>query len=102
LPAPAQRLLDVANLRLLAERAGISSVSREDAELIFRFPPDWPRGTIVRALQAPGWRPAGIAPGALRVASNQVRVRVGRASDLWLAARAVIERLAEGGTPGVI
>ncbi|MGO9180720.1 MAG: transcription-repair coupling factor [Candidatus Limnocylindrales bacterium] len=100
LPPPAERLLDVADLRLLAERVGISSVSREDSELIFRVPPDWPRGAIVQALQAPGWRPAGIAPGALRVASNQVRVRVGRASDLWVAARAIIERLAEASGQG--
>jgi transcription-repair coupling factor (superfamily II helicase) len=101
LPPPAERLLDVAHLRLLAERAGIASVSREDAELIFRFPPDWPRGTIVRALQGPGWRPSGLAPGSLRVASNQVRVRVGRAADLWGAARTIIERLAEASAAGV-
>jgi transcription-repair coupling factor (superfamily II helicase) len=94
-PPPAGRLLEVAHLRLLAERAGIASVSREDAELIFRFPPDWPRGSVVRALQAPGWRPAGLAPGSLRIASNQVRVRAGRTADLWATARTIIERLSE-------
>ena len=95
LPAPAKRLLDVAHLRLLADRAGIARVSREEAELVLRFPPDWSRAATVRALQAPGWRPSAIAPGSVRVASNQVRVRIGRAADVWQAARTIVARLAE-------
>ena len=94
LPAPAERLLDVVRLRVLAERAGISSVSREESDLVFRFPPDWSRSAVVHALQAPGWRPTGLAPGSLRIASNQVRVRVGRTANLWDAARVIIEQLA--------
>jgi transcription-repair coupling factor (superfamily II helicase) len=99
LPPPAERLLDVVRLRLLADRAGIASVSREEADLVIRFPPDWSRSAVVRALQAPDWRPAGLAPGSLRVASNQVRVRVGRGAGPWDAARAIIEHLAAAATP---
>ena len=95
LPPPAERLLDVAHLRLLADRAGVARVSHEDADLVFRFPPSWSRAAIVRALQAPGWRPSGVAPGSVRVASNQVRIRVGRTADVWGAARAIVERLGE-------
>ena len=94
LPAPAERLIELAHLRLLAERAGIASISREESDLVFRFPPDWSRAAVVRALQAPGWRPAGLAPGSLRVASNQVRVRIGRTAQIWDAARVIIEQLA--------
>ena len=94
LPVPAERLLEVVHLRLLGERAGIASVSREDADLVFRFPTDWPRAAVVRALQAPGWRPAGLTPGSLRIASNQIRVRVGRPALFWEVARAIVVQLA--------
>ncbi|MGC8633102.1 MAG: transcription-repair coupling factor [Candidatus Limnocylindrales bacterium] len=94
LPPPADRLLDVVRLRLLAERAGVTSVSREESDLVFRFAPDWPRAAVVRVLQDLAWRPAGLAPGSLRIASNQVRVRVGRAATVWETARAVVEQLA--------
>jgi transcription-repair coupling factor (superfamily II helicase) len=99
LPPPAERLLDVVRLRLLAERGGVTSVSREESDLVFRFAPDWPRAAVVRALQDPAWRPAGLVPGSLRVASNQVRVRVGRAAAVWETARAVVEQLARAAAP---
>ena len=100
LPPPAERLLDVAHLRVLADRAGIARVSREESDLVFRFPPSWSRAEIVRALQSPSWRPAGIPPGSVRVASNQVRVRIGRNADVWAAARTIVERLGEAVAAG--
>jgi transcription-repair coupling factor (superfamily II helicase) len=96
-PPPVERLLDVARLRFTAEAAGIASLSREDGRLVLRFPPDWSRGGTMRALapDGPADRIAGVAPGGVTFASNQVRVRLPReAVAAWAATRAVVERLA--------
>ncbi len=93
-PAPVARLVEVARVRLLAERAGIASVAREERELVLRFPPDWARAAVVRALQGEGWGAAGLRPGGVRIAATQVRIRLAPGSDPWGAARAVVERLA--------
>ncbi len=100
-PPPVERLLDVARLRLAAERAGISSLSREDGQLVIRFPADWSRSATMRALSpvAPG-RPAipGVPPGGIIFASNQVRVRVPRDERAaWETTRSIVERLARQG-----
>ena len=43
LPAPVERLLEVARLRITAEAAGLASLAREDGQLVLRFGPDWSR-----------------------------------------------------------
>jgi transcription-repair coupling factor (superfamily II helicase) len=96
-PPPVERLMDVARLRFTAEAAGIASLSREDGQLVLRFPPDWSRGATMRALapDGPADRIPGVAVGGVTFASNQVRVRLPReAAAAWAATRAVVERLA--------
>ena len=80
IPAPVERLLEVARLRIAASRAGIASLAREGHELIVRFQSDWSR----RPRCAP-WRRRhstdrvpGIAPGAVTYGSNQMRIRLAR------------------------
>ncbi len=98
-PPPVERLLDVARLRSAAEAAGIASVSREDGQLVLRFPADWSRAETMRALAPAG--PAGALPGVpaggVTFASNQIRVRLPRdPAAEWVTTRAVVERLARG------
>nr|MBA2275592.1 transcription-repair coupling factor [Chloroflexota bacterium] len=106
-PAPVERLLDVARLRFTAEAAGIASLSREDGQLVLRFPTEWSRGATMRALtpEGPAGRIPGVAPGGVTFASNQVRVRLPReAASAWAVTRAVVERLArrrEASTPAL-
>ena len=50
LPAPVERLLEVARLRIAAEAAGIASLAREGRELIVRFGADWSRSATMRAM----------------------------------------------------
>ena len=96
LPPPVDRLLDVARLRIGAEGAGIASLSRESGQLVVRFPPDWPRTAVMRALSpaGPGDRLPGVAWGSITFASNQVRVRLPRDdADAWGVTAAVVARL---------
>ncbi len=97
LPPPVERLLEVARLRLAAERAGIGSISREDAQLVLRFPPDWSRAGVMRALAPVGGSGvAGVPPGAITFASNQVRVRLPRdGGSAWNLVASIVERLAQ-------
>jgi transcription-repair coupling factor (superfamily II helicase) len=97
LPAPVERLLEVARLRIAAESAGITSVSREDGQLVLRFGPDWSRVAALRALApaGPGDRLPGVPPGGVHGATNQIRVRLPRGSaESWATTQAVVERLA--------
>jgi transcription-repair coupling factor (superfamily II helicase) len=99
LPPPVERLLEVARLRLAAERAGLASVAREAGQLVLRFAGDWSRVATVHALapRAPG-DPIRAAAGGITYASNQVRLRLPRAAaDAWRFTRMVVERLAEPG-----
>jgi transcription-repair coupling factor (superfamily II helicase) len=97
LPAPVERLLDVARLRITAEAAGIASLAREGSELIVRFGPDWSRSATMRAMAPTSLndRIPGVAPGALTYGSNQMRVRLAKDPEAaWKTTRALVERLA--------
>ncbi|MEO8625126.1 MAG: transcription-repair coupling factor, partial [Candidatus Limnocylindrales bacterium] len=97
LPAPVERLLEVARLRITAEAAGIASLAREGSELIVRFGPDWSRVATMRAMAPTSLndRIPGVAPGALTYGSNQMRVRLAKDPEAaWQTTRALVERLA--------
>jgi hypothetical protein len=92
-----ERLLEVARLRFTAEAAGIASLSREDAQLVVRFPEGWARSAVLRALApaGPGDRLPGVPVGGVVAATNQVRVRLPRGTaEAWTTTRAVVERIA--------
>jgi transcription-repair coupling factor (superfamily II helicase) len=96
LPPSVQRLVEVAELRLAAEAAGVSSISREEGRLVVRFGAGLTRAAAMRLLGDGGL--PGVRPTDLTFASNQVRIRVptgpGRA---WQLTQAVVARLgAEG------
>jgi transcription-repair coupling factor (superfamily II helicase) len=96
-PAPVERLLEVARLRITAEVAGIASLAREGHELIVRFGPDWSRAATMRAMAPTSLndRVPGVAPGALTYGSNQLRVRLAKDPEAaWKTTRALVERLA--------
>jgi transcription-repair coupling factor (superfamily II helicase) len=96
-PAPVERLLEVARLRIAAEAAGIASLAREGSELIVRFQADWSRSAAMRALAPTSVsdRLPGVPAGGLTYGSNQVRVRVARDAQMaWQTTRAIVERLA--------
>ena len=97
MPAPVQRLVEVAELRLTAERSGVSSISREDGQLVVRFGAGLSRATAMRLLGGGGL--PGVRPTEVQFASNQVRIRVPRdPARAWGLTQAVIARLsaAEG------
>ena len=91
LPAPVLRLVEVAELRLAADAAGLASVSREEGQLVVRF------GTLARsvALRAlAGARLPGVPAGGISFASNQVRIRLPRdVKGAWGVTQAVVARL---------
>ncbi|HEV8516473.1 MAG TPA: transcription-repair coupling factor [Candidatus Limnocylindrales bacterium] len=95
-PVPAERLLEVARLRIAAERAGIVSISREDHQLVVRFPPGWSRADTAHALApASPDDPLRAVAGGFTYGSNQVRVRLPRdPAEAWAITRALVERLA--------
>src|SRR5258708_13959554 len=77
MPAPVVRLVEVAELRLTAEAAGVASMSRADGQLVVRFGEGLSRATAMRLLAGgglPGGRPSGVT-----FASNQGRVPLPRA-----------------------
>ena len=77
LPAPVERLLDVARLRYTAEAAGLVSLTREEGQLVLRFGPDWSRAATARAL-APRDASDPLRPlaGGLTYGSNQLRAKL--------------------------
>ncbi len=93
-PQAAQRLVEVAELRLAAEAAGVSSINREDGQLVVRFGAGLSRATAMRLLAGAGlpW----VRPTDVVFASNQVRIRApadpGRA---WALTQAVVARLGD-------
>jgi transcription-repair coupling factor (superfamily II helicase) len=92
MPPPVVRLVEVAELRLAAESAGVSSISREDGQLVVRFGAGLSRATAMRLL-GPGALP-GLRPSDVAFASNQVRIRLPK--DLrkaWPLTQAVVARL---------
>jgi len=100
MPPPVVRLVEVAELRLVAEAAGVSSISREEGWMVYRFGATMSRATAMRLLSGgglPGTRPADIV-----FASNQVRIRVPRPpATPWGLTQAVIARLTTESTAEV-
>jgi transcription-repair coupling factor (superfamily II helicase) len=102
LPPQVVRLVEVAELRLAAEAAGIASISREDGQLVVRFGA-LSRATAMRLLAPLGGGPRavglglpGVRPGDVTFASNQVRIRLPRDPRLaWPLTQAVVARLTE-------
>jgi transcription-repair coupling factor (superfamily II helicase) len=104
MPEPVLRLVEVAELRLAAESAGVSSISREEGQLVVRFGQGLTRATAMRLLAPshggdvlPGVRPPDVA-----FASNQVRIRLPRdIRAAWKLTQAVVARLvaSSGGNP---
>jgi transcription-repair coupling factor (superfamily II helicase) len=92
MPPSVQRLVEVAELRLSAERAGVSSISREEGRLVVRFGAGLTRAAAMRLLGEGGL--PGVRPTDVTFASNQIRIRVptgpGRA---WQLTQAVVARL---------
>jgi transcription-repair coupling factor (superfamily II helicase) len=87
LPPPALRLVEVAELRLAAEAAGIASVAREEGSLVVRFGSGLSRGEAMRLVA--GAPLPGVRPGDVTFAAGQVRIRAprdpGRSWSLMLA-----------------
>ncbi len=108
LPPPVVRLVEVAELRLAAEGAGIASISREDGLLVVRFGA-LSRATAMRLLgpagggqRAAGLGLPGVRPGDVTFASNQVRIRLPRdPGQAWGLTRAVVARLSAPDPVGV-
>ena len=99
MPAPVVRLVEVAELRLMAEGAGIASISREEGWMVFRFGAAMSRATAMRLLSGGGL--PGVRPADIVFASNQVRIRVPRPpATPWGLTQAVIARLTAD--PGVV
>jgi transcription-repair coupling factor (superfamily II helicase) len=100
LPGPVLRLVEVADLRLAAETAGVTSIAREEGQLVVRFGAGLSRATAMRLLSS-GALP-GVRPGDLTFASNQVRIRLPRdASRGWQLTQAVVARLVAAEPAGV-
>jgi transcription-repair coupling factor (superfamily II helicase) len=92
MPPHVVRLVEVAELRLLAETVGISSISREEGWLIFRFAASLSRATAMRLLGDGGL--PGVRPGDMTFASNQVRFRApAQPARSWALTQAVVARL---------
>src|SRR5258708_309116 len=92
MPPPVARLVEVAELRLTAEAAGVASMSREDGQLVVRFGEGLTRATAMRLLAGGGL--PGVRPTEVTFASNQVRIRLPRdPSRAWGLTQAVVARL---------
>ena len=85
-PPPVLRLLEVVELRMAAEDAGIASISREEGELVVRL------GTLSRAAAVRALAPMG--RDAVRFGTNQARIRLPRdPARSWSVAQSVVARL---------
>jgi transcription-repair coupling factor (superfamily II helicase) len=95
MPAEVQRLVEVAELRLAAEAAGVSSISREEGLLVVRFGAGLSRSTAMQLLGDGGL--PGVKPSDVTFASNQVRIRLPfLPSRAWQLTQAVVARLSAG------
>jgi transcription-repair coupling factor (superfamily II helicase) len=93
LPDPVIRLIEVAELRLTAEAAGIGSISRESGLLVVRFGASLTRSMAMRLLGEGGL--PGVRPSDVTFASNQVRVRAPASpTRAWQLTQAIVARLA--------
>ena len=92
LPQPVIRLIEVADLRMTAEGAGVSSISREEGWLVVRFGAGLTRATAMRLLAGPSL--PGLRPNDVTFASNQVRLRLPvDPRKGWTLTQAVVARL---------
>ena len=92
MPDPVTRLIEVAELRLAAEAAGVASISREEGWLVVRFGTGLTRATAMRLLAGPSL--PGLRPADVTFASNQVRLRLpSSARKGWNLTQAVVARL---------
>jgi transcription-repair coupling factor (superfamily II helicase) len=92
MPLPVARLVEVAELRLAAEAAGVQSISREEGWLVVRFGASLTRATAMRLLAGPSL--PGVRPTDVAFASNQVRIRLPRDPGTgWTLTQAVVARL---------
>jgi transcription-repair coupling factor (superfamily II helicase) len=98
MPQPVVRLVEVAELRLAAEAAGVASMSREEGPLVVRFGECLSRATAMRLIGGGGL--PGVKPSEVTFASNQVRIRLPRdPSRAWGLTQAVVARLSAPGDP---
>ena len=96
MPAPVQRLVEVQELRLSAESAGVASLAREEGWLVVRFGASLSRATAMQLLSPTGIGGPlpGIRPGDMTFASNQVRLRLPKDPlKGWVLTQAVVSRL---------
>ena len=92
MPDAVVRLVEVAELRLAAEAAGIASISREEGWLVVRFGSGLTRSTAMALLSGPAL--PGLRANDVTFASNQVRLRLpADARKAWPLTQAVVARL---------
>ncbi len=92
MPDPVARLIEVAELRLTAEAAGVASISREEGWLVVRFGAGLTRATAMRLLA--GQPLPGLRPSDVTFASNQVRMRLpADPRKGWTLTQAAVARL---------
>ena len=85
-PQPVLRLLEVVELRMTAESAGLASISREEGELVIRF------GTLSRAAAMRALAPMG--RDVVRFGTNQARIRLPRdPARAWAIAQSAVARI---------
>lgn len=93
LPPPVLRLVEVAELRLAAEEAGIASLAREEGQLVVRFGGALSRGEAMRLVA--GTPLPGVRPGDVTFAASQVRIRAPRdPGRAWALTQALVARVA--------
>ena len=98
LPAPVLRLVEVAELRLAAEAAGIASLAREEGQLVVRFASGLSRGDAMRLVA--GAPLPGVRPGDVTFAASQVRIRAPRdPARAWALSQALVARVATARGP---
>ena len=98
MPPAVVRLVEVAELRLAAEAAGVGSIAREEGWLVVRFGASLTRAMAMRLLGDGGL--PGVKPSDVTFASNQVRIRIpARAAVAWQLTQAVVARLSVEAQP---
>jgi transcription-repair coupling factor (superfamily II helicase) len=98
LPAPVLRLVEVAELRLAAEAAGIASLAREDGQLVVRFAAGLSRADAMRLVA--GSPLPGVRAGDVTFAASQVRIRAPRdPARAWALSQAIVARVAAARGP---
>jgi transcription-repair coupling factor (superfamily II helicase) len=91
LPSAVLRLVEVAELRLAAETAGIASIAREGGWLIVRFGAALTRSSVMSLLGEGGL--PGVKPSDVVIGTNQVRVRAPAAPGrAWPLTQAIVAR----------